>query len=70
MATKGIQVSLSALLQIVAAVVISYLLTQVLGMEAKVRALEVKIEATDKVLDQHRESIAKLWSSKQGKKGE
>ena len=67
MKTNGIQVSLSTILQTVAAIVLSYMLNQVLGMEAKVRALEVKAEAQAKEMDQQAASIRSLWEKKQAK---
>lgn len=67
--SKGgsIQVSLPALLQIAAAVLISYLLTMVLGMDARVKALEVKQDALHEELQQQKDSISKLWQSKKAK---
>jgi len=64
----GVQISLSTLLQLVAAVVISYMLNQVLGMEAKVKGLEVKVQAMEKTSDVQASSIKSLWEKKQAKK--
>lgn len=64
---EGIQISLQALLQIVAAVVISYLLSQVLGMDARMKALEVQQKADQAEIQRQAESIKSLWEKKKSK---
>jgi hypothetical protein len=66
----GIQVSLGSILQVAAAVVLSYMLNQLLGMEAKLKAVEVRQEAQAAEQARQAESIKALWNKKKSKESE
>ena len=56
----GIHVSLQALFQIAAAVLISYLLTQILGMDSRVKVLEMQMSKQE-------QTTKSLWEKKVNK---
>ena len=56
----GIHVSLQVLFQIAAAVLISYLLTQILGMDSRVKVLEMQMSKQE-------QTTKSLWEKKVNK---